>query len=734
MAYPAGVSLASITTGSVTDFFGSDAAITATVTPIIKGTTHIVHAATGAVLVPSPMVFTAGQGEGISFTVPHVDQDGWRDGAGNAYKGWAYRVVVAIKSRRGQDMSWTKNVAPVLGQALIDLDLVADGQIGIPISAPTPQVLSVNGQTGAVVLETGAGDGEIAALVQDPASATGTALDTRTAALMQDGATATGAALSTTITDRLDAGIGVERPSTITFSATAPTGSTVALTPTSPVTWRGGSPLSTSNGIVSTIGGPVGIEFDVWGKTASVEIHCYSTTNRIRFYVDGKLVTDRNGDLVTGAAVGTRIWTTLTFDTDGPHRVYVNGANLAWRSLGFDATGDVAPVPAPTNARKVAILGDSWVAGALGVSSMNTWGGQVCQLLGMPEALLSGQGGTGYANPGTTTATKIFGDTGRITPIINLAPTDVIIFGSINDGTYAAATIKANAKTLYATLRAGIPGVRLHVVLPQPTTEAQQNSAGQLANRQAVREAAQETDGVYSIIDGVAAGWLTESNRPRFLGSDNSHLTQEGHDYLARRLAAALRPGLENTAKQLPVTVIASDTFTRANGALGTTETGAKTWTVSGTGRIEISGNTAVSYDQTGTNLKGGFALLDAGTANVAVQLTHISGGSGVGPAVRCSVDQGAADATGYFLESQAGVWTIYKRTSQEAFTILAASTTAPAAGQVVRLEASGSTLTAIVDGVTVATATDTAYSSNRHGFTSAYHMKAVDNFTVRAL
>jgi hypothetical protein len=135
MAYPTGVSLVSITTGAVTDFFGGDAAITATVTPVLKGTTHIVHEQSGAVLVPSAMVFTASQGEGISFTVPHVDQDGWRDGAGNAYKMWAYRVVVKIASKRNQDMPWTKTVQPVVGQALIDLDLVADGQIGLPVSA-----------------------------------------------------------------------------------------------------------------------------------------------------------------------------------------------------------------------------------------------------------------------------------------------------------------------------------------------------------------------------------------------------------------------------------------------------------------------------------------------------------------------------------------------------------------------------------------------------------------------
>lgn len=149
MGYPSGVSLAVITAGTVSDFFGGDAGLTAKVTPLLGGTSHLVHAASGSVLVPSVMTFKADPGEGLSFSVPHVNQSGWLDGDGRAFQGWAYRVEVAA----GKGLTWSKTVAPVIGQDLIDLDLVGTGGTGTPVVGPVPTVVSVLGKTGAITAQ-----------------------------------------------------------------------------------------------------------------------------------------------------------------------------------------------------------------------------------------------------------------------------------------------------------------------------------------------------------------------------------------------------------------------------------------------------------------------------------------------------------------------------------------------------------------------------------------------------
>lgn len=180
MAFPAGTSVAVITSGNASNFLGEGLAIEATITPLLKGTTHIWHAETGGFLVPEAQTFKSEEGLGISAAVPHVDQPGWRDSGGNAYAGWAYEVKIKVGTRRSSKPvhSWTKIVKPIMGQSVVDIDTVPDQGAGEPVLGEVPTVVSVNGQTGAVVIDTGQSltDPDIAALVNNTESATGIAL------------------------------------------------------------------------------------------------------------------------------------------------------------------------------------------------------------------------------------------------------------------------------------------------------------------------------------------------------------------------------------------------------------------------------------------------------------------------------------------------------------------------------------------------------------------------------
>ena len=159
MAYPAGVTQATITVGGSIDWFGEQVkSLTADVTPVIGGgADHLVHRETGVTMVVASREFSD-QGSGfLSFQLPHVDQRGWFDGSGRETTMWAYSVQVTVGLQDGSRKKWRKNVQPLIGQDSIDLDLVQDGQVTAPVAAPVPVVTSVNGQTGAVVIAAGEG-------------------------------------------------------------------------------------------------------------------------------------------------------------------------------------------------------------------------------------------------------------------------------------------------------------------------------------------------------------------------------------------------------------------------------------------------------------------------------------------------------------------------------------------------------------------------------------------------
>lgn len=155
MAYPTGIELCNVTVGSSLDFFGVPQATTVEVTAVLGGSSdRLIWAATGQVMVAGESTHKAAAGETISFDVPNPDQPGFLDGSGNDVRNWSYTATVLVGGKR-----WVQAFQPTAGQTVIDLDLVPEGQVSAPTSAPTQYVTSVNGEVGDVVIETGGGTG-----------------------------------------------------------------------------------------------------------------------------------------------------------------------------------------------------------------------------------------------------------------------------------------------------------------------------------------------------------------------------------------------------------------------------------------------------------------------------------------------------------------------------------------------------------------------------------------------
>jgi hypothetical protein len=187
MSLPPSITTAAVSWGALMDWAGEGATVSVTTEMVLGGSLKsISHVPSGTTILPFASTVTASAGASATWAVPHVDQDGFIDGSGAAFKNWAYRSTAKVTLNK-RTTTLVKEYQVLVGQNALDLDLVPDGSIGAPSSAPLPLVLSVNGQTGNVIVEGGTGggvdDAGMAALIADPASDTRGALETDFATL-----------------------------------------------------------------------------------------------------------------------------------------------------------------------------------------------------------------------------------------------------------------------------------------------------------------------------------------------------------------------------------------------------------------------------------------------------------------------------------------------------------------------------------------------------------------------
>jgi hypothetical protein len=152
-SWPAGVQTTTIRFGKGITVGGNMTAADLVVEPIFSGTNAVIWDGDGTPLLPFLESVLANEGVLGSATVPVVDQTGWLDDGQNSYSLWGYKLTETPRYGRLPGRPRTKFVQPLAGQIEIDFDRIPDGSIGLPVSAPVVAVSSVNGQTGAVIVE-----------------------------------------------------------------------------------------------------------------------------------------------------------------------------------------------------------------------------------------------------------------------------------------------------------------------------------------------------------------------------------------------------------------------------------------------------------------------------------------------------------------------------------------------------------------------------------------------------
>jgi|SRR5579883_2088785 len=244
-------------------------------------------------------------------------------------------------------------------------------------------------------------------------------------------------------------------------------------------------------------------------------------------------------------ADGNFYWLQLSFPTSQRRAIRMESWGQAFGGVATQQ-GDNIYSPANALGPRCIVLGDSYTEGLL------CYAQRLADLMGW-EVWSSGVGGTGYLNPGPAGRVK-FRDRVQADVLQN-NPDMVIIAGGINDGSYPPRALQNEAQALYHIIITNLPSTKLVVVGPWwPRGNPPQSI---LDTRDAIKSAAiglgvTFIDPIGSTnVQQVNAGWITgtgnvatpagDGNADNYISSDGTHPTDLGHQYLATKLAAALR-------------------------------------------------------------------------------------------------------------------------------------------------------------------------------------------------
>ena len=287
---------------------------------------------------------------------------------------------------------------------------------------------------------------------------------------------------------------------------------------------------------------PYRVEFDT--DASQFAISTLGTGGQYRLRVNGEYIALPASQ--GPSSDGNFYWLTVSFPTSERRATRMESLGQAFGGIALQAADHVYGPANPLGPRCI-VLGDSYTEGLL------CYAQRLADLMGW-EVWSSGVGGTGYLNPGAPGRVK-FRDRVQ-SDVIDQNPDIVLVAGGLNDGSYDPQAVQAEAEALYSTILTNLPSTKLVVIGPWwPRGNPPQFI---LDTRDAIKSAA-ASQGLYFIdpivstnVEQVNVGWITgtgnvatptgDGNADYYISADGTHPTDLGHQYLATRLAAALKP------------------------------------------------------------------------------------------------------------------------------------------------------------------------------------------------
>lgn len=188
---------------------------------------------------------------------------------------------------------------------------------------------------------------------------------------------------------------------------------------------------------------------------------------------------------------------------------------------------------------QVAVIGDSFTSGSSeGGVGPNGWPALARKSLGDEnidiDIRYAPEGGAGYAAVGNYGG--VFGD--QVDAVVGIASDLVVFFGSTNDGVAPPDELRTAVGDDLARAKALAPNAKLLVIGPTwPTPEPPAEMVGA---RDILRDQATAAGAVF--VDPLAERWIAEA--PQMIGGDGIHPTDEGHKYLAEKIAPVIARAL----------------------------------------------------------------------------------------------------------------------------------------------------------------------------------------------
>lgn len=290
-----------------------------------------------------------------------------------------------------------------------------------------------------------------------------------------------------------------------------------------------------------------GVEFDFTGTEIAWLSRLYQPDSRVWIFVDGQPVTEIaiSADPIS-SGVGSSVSVRLRFGSSRRRRITAYFQGSECRGFYKLAADTMTPATYAVAKKKMAVLGDSWSGGALGMNQLEAWPLMAGAIMGV-ELANCGLGGTGYV-----AGSLPYGAASRINPIVEWAPDYLVIYGSINDGPTG---LSAAARALYDNLATASTGTKIIVVGVQQRGNVV--TPLHVSNNEVLRAAAAASPNVKGFIDQIGQKVFTgtglvgtlkgDGNADYLLGNDGVHPTRIGHRYIATWLASQLSVYLQAT-------------------------------------------------------------------------------------------------------------------------------------------------------------------------------------------
>lgn len=325
------------------------------------------------------------------------------------------------------------------------------------------------------------------------------------------------------------------------------------------------------------------------------------------------------------------------------------------------------------------------------------------------------------------------GNGGSIGTFDALTPNLVILAFGVNEylQQVSTATYKTNMQAIIDRAKtAGADVVMLTGVPNSDTSKA----TSQAAYKQAQYDLADTNNLAVIDIDYLWGSYAISNAAPLSLYGDVTHPNTKGYGDIASAIYALVTGGgrLSASLTQAMPTIYAADTYSGTNGAVTSSETGAKAYTQYATaGGTWSRTNGSLAADKLAVATSPMFAA-NTGQADGTFSLRFITVNNS-GMLFRFQ------DTGNYWMIAvNAGVYKLYKNVAGT-FTVVGTSTVAPVAGDIVSVTLAGSSITGKINGVAVAalTTTDTfLQTATNYGAWvggSAAQTALFDNFDHRA-